>query len=146
MSPSFVLDRASCVALLRAGVVGRIGVAALEGPLVLPVNYSVVADAVVVRTASDGPLSVVRPGDVVAFEVDQVDHARQRGWSVHLRARAEVVAPGPQRDEIDATWPPRPWANGERTRLLRLPWHELTGRRLGPGWDPLRSLAVRRTV
>ena len=146
MTQTFPLDTRTCETMLRAGIVGRLAISTDDGPLVLPVNYSVVGDAVVIRTAVDGPLAGIQPGTTVAFEVDQIDHERHRGWSVHLRGSCRPVEPGPVLDEIEATGPPRPWAGGARELVLRIPWHELTGRQLGAGWDPLRSLAVRRTV
>lgn len=146
MTQSFPLDVGTCETLLRAGIVGRLAISTDRGPLVLPVNYSVVGDTVVIRTATDGPLADIPSGTTVAFEVDQLDHDRHRGWSVHLRGGCRPVPPGPELDEIEATWPPRPWASGTRELVLRIPWRELTGRRLGAGWDPLATLAVRRTV
>jgi hypothetical protein len=41
---------------------------------------------------------------------------------------------------------PRPWASGSRTLYLRIPLTEVTGRRLGDGWDLEESLPVRRTM
>ncbi len=51
MSESYELSRTECESLLRAGVAGRIAVVAPDGPHLLPINYSVVDEAIVVRTS-----------------------------------------------------------------------------------------------
>ena len=51
------LDQEECNRLLRSGVVGRIAIVTPTGPYIVPVNYSVVDDMVVVRTT---PYSVLR--------------------------------------------------------------------------------------
>ena len=44
------LTHAQCERLLRAGTTGRIALSTPDGPHIVPVNYSVVGDAIVVRT------------------------------------------------------------------------------------------------
>ncbi len=146
MPESYELDQVECQRLLRAGVAGRIAVVAPDGPHILPVNYSVVDDAVVVRTTPYSLLGTHGRDARVAFEVDQFDHEYQRGWSVQARGRLEVVQDVEELDRIQQVMAPRPWAGGARTLYLRLPWTELTGRRLGAGWDPLQQLPVRRAA
>jgi nitroimidazol reductase NimA-like FMN-containing flavoprotein (pyridoxamine 5'-phosphate oxidase superfamily) len=140
------LSYSECEALLRAGVAGRIAVVDDTGPHIVPVNYSIVDGAIVVLTA---PASVVgrhAPGAQVAFEVDQVDYGYQRGWSVQARGRCEVVDEVDRLNQIERVWPPRPWAGGDRTLFLRLYWAELTGRRIGHGWNVFSDLPGRRVV
>ena len=112
----------------------------------MPVNYSVVDGAVVIRTSPYGVLGTYGRDGALAFEVDQIDHDRQRGWSVVARGRAEPVHDPQEIDRIRREWEPRPWAAGARSLFLRLRWTELTGRQLGSGWDPIRELASRRVV
>jgi uncharacterized protein len=83
---------------------------------------------------------------MLAFEVDQFDYERQHGWSVVARGRAEAVVRPDELDHIRETWEPRPWASGARTLHLRLRWTEISGRRIGGGWDLTAALPVRRTV
>jgi uncharacterized protein len=142
----YELDAWECESLLRAHVVGRIAVAAHDGPYVFPVNYSIVDGAIIVRTVPYGVLGSLGRDALLAFEIDQFDHERQRGWSVLARGRAEVVSDPEELARIEAVWPPRPWASGSRSLFIRLPWRELTGRKLGSGWDPGRDTVVRRTV
>ena len=135
-----------CESLLRSHVVGRVGLVAADGPHVLPVNYSVVDGAIWMRTAVDSLLGRVSPGAVLAFQLDQFDHARHRGWSMLARGPAESVTEEAVLARLERVWPPRPWAAGERPAHVRLRWTELTGRKLGPGWDPQLGVEVRRTV
>jgi hypothetical protein len=138
------LSYSECVALLRAGVFGRIAVSAPDGPHVLPVNYAVTDVAILVRTSADGPVARYGLGERVAFEIDQVDYAYHRGWSVMVRATAAVVDDPAEVARIRGVWEPKPWAGGDRSVLLKLPWTEVTGLRLGSGWDPMSELPVRR--
>lgn len=140
------LGRAECERLLRAGIVGRVAVASPSGPHIVPVNYAVVDDAIVIRTSPYGVIGTHGRDATLAFEVDQVDHERQRGWSVVARGRAEEVTDPGELEHIGSTWPPRPWAAGTRSLFLRLPWTELTGRQLGAGWSAVAGVPVRRTV
>jgi len=138
------LSYSECAALLRAGVFGRIAVSAPDGPHVVPVNYAVTDGAILVRTAADGPVAKYGLGKRVAFEIDHVDYAYHRGWSVMVRGTTAVVDDPAEVARIRTVWEPKPWAGGDRPLLIKLPWTELTGRRLGSGWDPMSELPVRR--
>lgn len=140
------LSQSVCEALLRAGVVGRAVVDTPEGLHIVPVNYSVVDGAIVIRTAPASRLGRYGGGAAMVFEVDDVDYDRQRGWSVVARGRSEAVSRADEIAHIESQWPPRPWASGERPLFLRLAEVELSGRQLGEGWNPLHGLRVRRTL
>jgi uncharacterized protein len=135
-----------CELLLRAGVTGRVAVSSPDGPHLVPVNYSVVDHAIVLRTSPYSTLGTYGRGSMLAFEVDWFDHERWQGWSVVARGRADVVTDSAVLERIRTTWDPRPWAAGARNLYLRLPWTELTGRQVGVGWDPVAALPVRRAV
>ncbi|MGB0100326.1 MAG: pyridoxamine 5'-phosphate oxidase family protein [Nocardioides sp.] len=135
-----------CERLLRAGGAGRIALSSPNGPHIVPVNYSVVDDAIVVRTSPYSVLGTYGRDSMLAFEVDQFDHERQRGWSVVARGRSEAVVRPVDLEHIHDTWEPRPWAGGARTLYLRLRWTELGGRRIGSGWDLRSTLPVSRSV
>jgi len=137
---SFDLAGTECVELLRAGLVGRVAVCTPDGPHLLPVNYSVVDDAVVIRTTPYSLLGSNAKGSVLAVEVDQFDYELERGWSVVVRGRCDVVVDPSQLEHIRKTWNPTTWARGGRTLYLRMRWTEISGRRLGQGWDPRASL------
>ena len=146
MADSHELSYSQCLSLLRAGVFGRMAFSAPDGPLVIPVNYSVSDAGVIVRTAADSQLATHGCGTAVAFEIDQVDYVYHRGWSVMVRGTTAVVDDPTELTSIRRTWEPRPWASGDRPVFLRLPWTELSGRRLGSGWDPMSELPVRRAL
>jgi len=146
MYESFDLTEAECTELVRAGLVGRVAVCTPNGPHIFPVNYSVVDDAIVMRTTPYSLLGSHAKGSVLALEVDQFDYQYQRGWSVVVRGRCEVVVDPAQLEHIRETWNPTAWAKGGRTLYLRVRWTEITGRRLGQGWDPLAELPVNRSL
>ncbi|WP_168929728.1 pyridoxamine 5'-phosphate oxidase family protein [Nocardioides sp. GY 10127] len=126
--------------LLRAGTTGRIAISTPEGPHIIPVNYSVVADQVVVRTSPYSLLGTHAADTVLAFETDHFDHVEQRGWSVLVRGKGEVITDLGRLAEIRAVWPPRPWAAGNRNLHVGIRLTEITGRRLGNGWDLMESV------
>lgn len=146
MYESFDLNETECEDLLRAGLVGRVAVCTPTGPHVVPVNYSVVDGALVLRTTPYSLLGSQVRGSMLALEVDHFDYEYQRGWSVVARGRAEMVTAAHELENIRATWNPNTWVAGARTLYLRMRWSELTGRQLGRDWDPMATLPVRRAV
>lgn len=138
------LSREDCARLLTAGVAGRVAISTPTGPHIVPVNYSVDRESVLVRTAAYSLLGTYGRDALLCFEVDQFDDQDQRGWSVSVRGRAQFVDDADELAEIARRLPPRPWAAGQRTLVVRIPWNEVTGRQLGGGWDPWQHLPVRR--
>jgi nitroimidazol reductase NimA-like FMN-containing flavoprotein (pyridoxamine 5'-phosphate oxidase superfamily) len=146
MYEPFDLDATECEELLRAGLVGRVGVCTPQGPHIVPVNYAVVDDAIVLRTTPYSLLGRQTRGTWLALEVDQFDYEYHHGWSVLARGPGEMVADADELEHIRKAWSPVTWAAGGRTLYLRIRWTELTGRRLGQGWDLREGLPVRRSV
>ena len=142
MADSRELSVHECEALMRAGVAGRVALSTPTGPHIVPVNYSVVERAIVVRTSPYSLLGTYGRDTTLAFEIDGFDRELERGWSVQARGRAEVVTDRAELDRLRLAAPRQPWAGGSRALVLRLRWTELTGRRLGDAWDPLRDLTV----
>ena len=123
------LTPAECRRLIAAGGVGRIAFGTGSGPVVLPVNFAVLAGTVVVRTA-EGTVIDGHAGEQVALEVDHIDEALCQGWSVLVRGPAHRVAhPAELRrlQEDAALWP---WAGGEREVYVRIIPSQVTGRRI----------------
>jgi nitroimidazol reductase NimA-like FMN-containing flavoprotein (pyridoxamine 5'-phosphate oxidase superfamily) len=135
------LTHAECVHLLSAGVVGRVAMSAPDGPRIMPVNYSMHAVAIVFRTSPYSEMSSLGWDSELAFEVDELDYGTLQGSSVVARGRGRVVEDPDEIADIRAGWEPRPWAGGSRGVYVKLPWRELTGRRVGDGW-PARSPAA----
>lgn len=140
------LSISECEALLRAGVVGRVALVTPTGPHIVPINYSVVDDGIILRTSPYSLLGTYGRDTTLAFEIDQFDYTYKRGWSVLARGRVEAVRDQAEIERIRAIWPPHPWAGGVRSLYLKLRWTELTGRQVGGGWDPLQALAVHRAL
>ena len=146
MYESFELSEPECEDLLRAGVVGRVAACTPIGPHVVPVNYAVIDDAVVFRTTPYSVLGSQPLRSIIALETDHFDYEHQRGWSVVARGRAEMVVNAAELASIRSAWDPGTWASGTRVLYVRMSWSELTGRRLGSGWDPMATVPVRRAV
>jgi nitroimidazol reductase NimA-like FMN-containing flavoprotein (pyridoxamine 5'-phosphate oxidase superfamily) len=138
------LAREDCVRLLGAGIAGRVAISTPTGPHIVPVNYSVDGESVLVRTTAYSLLGTDGRDALLCFEVDQFDYEYQRGWSVAVRGRARFVDDADELSEIARRLPPRPWAAGQRSLVVRIPWTEMTGRQVGGGWDPWEHLPVRR--
>ncbi|WP_329347836.1 pyridoxamine 5'-phosphate oxidase family protein [Streptomyces sp. NBC_01261] len=129
-SPEFTeLGAGECRSLLGTHGVGRIAVSTDSGPVVVPVNYSVVDDAIVFRTAS-GATPSLAVGRRVAFEVDRIDDAFSRGWSVLVRGHGRAVADSGEARRLADGAHSRPWAGGERELWVRIDMQAVTGRRI----------------
>jgi nitroimidazol reductase NimA-like FMN-containing flavoprotein (pyridoxamine 5'-phosphate oxidase superfamily) len=132
-----VLPADECRRLLATRRLGRIGIATGAFPLILPVNYVLDGDAIVIRTASP-KITAAAEHTRVAFEVDDVDERTRSGWSVLVQALAEEIT-GARRDDLVARLhaaPGSPWAPGEHGHWVRLIPKVVTGRRIVPGQLP----------
>ena len=124
-----ILDEGDAWALLRSGVVGRVGVTMGALPAIFPVNYAVVGDAIVFRTAPGTKFAAATADAVVAFEVDDFEQAERTGWSVLAVGRAEVV------HDLQLTFDVlaaalAPFADGPRTTIVRIRPEFVSGRRI----------------
>lgn len=118
------LDEATCWDLLETTSVGRMAWVDAEGPVVLPVNFSVSRGSIVVRTAAYSAMTRQVDDSRVALEVDVLDAADHTGWSVLVRGVARVFfEPAP----ADA---PTAWPTGTKSATVRIRPTRITGRRL----------------
>ena len=124
-----MLSPAECERLLAQTTVGRVGISIGALPVVLPVNYAMLDDDVVIRTGAGTKLDAALAGAVVAFEVDHVDPIYHEGWSVLVQGRATEIA-DPADIERARALPLRPWAPGTRDRFIRIPAEVISGRRI----------------
>ena len=129
------LSRTECERLLRSRPVGRVALCLPDGPVVVPVNYGVVDGSVVFRTTPYSVVGTYARNAKIAFQVDELDVAREQGWSVLARGRAVVVTAPEEIAAIRAAWSGTPWADGVRSLYFRMPLTELTGRSLHPVED-----------
>jgi transcriptional regulator with XRE-family HTH domain len=123
------LTSAECRRLIAAGGVGRIAFSTATGPVVLPVNFAVVAGTIVIRTA-EGTAVEGHADEQVAFEVDHIDEALSQGWSVLVRGKAHLVAHPAELQIVRrdaAIWP---WPGGDRDVYVRVIPDTITGRRI----------------
>ena len=138
------LSRVDCARLRMAGIAGRVAVGTPNGPHIIPVNYAVDAESILIRTTAYSLLGTYGRDELLCFEVDQFDYELKRGWSVVVRGRGSFVDDQEELAEIARSWQPRPWASGQRNLVVRIPWTEISGRQLGGNWDPWEHLPVRR--
>ncbi|MES9523564.1 helix-turn-helix domain-containing protein [Streptomyces capoamus] len=130
LEPHFTeLTTLECRTLLGSHGVGRLAVATTTGPEIVPVNYSIVDEAIVFRTAA-GATPALADGRPVAFEVDRIDEAFSQGWSVLVRGVARVVTDPEQQCRYDEKAHSKPWAGGDRELWLRIEPGMVTGRRI----------------
>jgi uncharacterized protein len=125
-----VLGRDECLELLSTASLGRIGLSAGALPLVLPVNFCVDGDRIVLRTGPGTKLEAATRNAVVSFEVDEIDPLFHAGWSVVVTG---VAAPLESEAELAHArrLPLLPWASpGDRFVAVSL--EDVSGRRIGP--------------
>ncbi|MFI6935807.1 pyridoxamine 5'-phosphate oxidase family protein [Streptomyces sp. NPDC050287] len=126
------MDPEECRTLLSTHGVGRIAVSAGDGrPAVVPVNYDVVDDAIVFRTAP-GSTPAASVGTEVAFEVDHMDEAMSQGWSVLAVGPASSVTDPEAVRRLTDQAHTTPWPGGERELWVSIRPVHLTGRRITP--------------
>ncbi|MFF9262383.1 helix-turn-helix domain-containing protein [Streptomyces longwoodensis] len=123
------LDADECWALLGTHAVGRIAVPTVDGPAIVPVNYSVVDDCIVFRTEPHATPARAA-GRRVAFEIDRIDEAFSRGWSVLVRGTARAVTDPDEVRRLTERAHGEPWAGGQRLLWLRIDATGISGRRI----------------
>jgi len=125
------LDRAESLELLTSKKVGRLGFLSESGPQILPLNYALVDDHVIVRTVAYGAAARGALDQRVAFEVDDVDEFLQAGWSVLVVGPAQLLSDA-QLEQLRLGTAPEPWAEGPRTLFISIGCQQISGRRLIP--------------
>lgn len=118
------LDDRQCWELIGTEPVGRLAWQGPAGITVVPVNFRVESEQVLVRTTPYSAAALECDDSPVAFEVDSIDPTTRSGWSVLVRGTAHVEVAGP--DDVDV------WPTGPRALRLRVDPVQVTGRRLPP--------------
>jgi uncharacterized protein len=116
-----------CQQLLASTYVGRLAFVVDGWPIVLPVNYDLAGDDVIVRTDPGAKLDAAHHEAPVSFEIDDFDPFYQTGWSVLVKGRLTEV--GDETGVADRLRL-RPWAGGPKSHILRLRPAAVTGRRI----------------
>jgi uncharacterized protein len=112
---------------------GRLAVCVAGVPEVFPVNYRVEGElggaTVVVRTGPGLKLAAAVLGGGVAFEVDQIDEAAHRGWSVVIHGTAAEIEGTAARLHADDLGV-EPWVTSPKYRYLQIAVDRISGRRI----------------
>ncbi|HZD66661.1 MAG TPA: pyridoxamine 5'-phosphate oxidase family protein [Acidimicrobiales bacterium] len=119
------LSPEACRELLAGAQVGRVGVVAEAGRILIePVTYVLDGETIVFRTDEGAKLAALGGGSVT-FQVDEIDPLHRTGWSVLVHGAASEVTPQAVRDvDLEA------WAPGAKDHWVRVVPVELSGRRL----------------
>lgn len=132
VSSSPALDAISddeCRELLAGGEVGRVIVSIDALPAAFPVNYRLIDDVIVFRTAPGTKLTAALHHTVVGFEVDDFDPATRSGWSVLVVGTSQVVSDPVEIARLDRagllSWAPLP-----APRYVQIGIQRISGRRL----------------
>lgn len=127
-----VLTDIECYALLRRTVVGRVGLCEAGLPIVLPVNYSVEGDEIMVCTGTGSLLRAASAGAVVVLEADGHDVSAGMVWSVVVRGvAAEATRSGVVASGLAC------WGRLSPNRVVRIRSYEISGRRVWPADGPI---------
>ena len=127
-----VLDRDECLRLLASATLGRIGFTSGALPTVLPVNFHLDGERILVRTGRGSKLDAALQDAVVAFEVDDFDPIDHSGWSVAVTGVATEVS---DPTELDAARHGR-WPAGRRRetrQCIAISTEFVSGRRIAAG-------------
>jgi nitroimidazol reductase NimA-like FMN-containing flavoprotein (pyridoxamine 5'-phosphate oxidase superfamily)/DNA-binding XRE family transcriptional regulator len=123
------LSAEECRARLSTHGVGRLAVPTPTGPVIMPVNYSVIDGAVVYCTAH-GTEPAAAAGTEVGFEIDRIDDALSRGWSVLVRGHARAVTEPDEVRRLEERAYTAPWAGGEPDMWVRIETVSISGREI----------------
>jgi len=124
-----ILADREAVALLATVPVGRMVYSDRAMPSVVPVVFIFDGVDIVIRTGRRSRLATLAPGNIVAFEVDDISMASRSGWTVVVTGRVELVDDPAEVERLSAlrlqTWLPSP-----TDCYLRLRPELIAGRRI----------------
>jgi len=124
------LGRQECLALLATQRLGRLGVVVDGVPLVLPMQFAL-DDEIVVLQTNQGAKSLHAPLTSVSFEVDHVDWEQGVGWSVLIQGIGEDISTAiDDRSEDRRSLAVHSWAPPPADRWLTIVPRTITGRRI----------------
>ena len=129
-----VLEREESLELVRHRPLGRLAIHTGALPAIVPVNFALTDEGVVVRTAPGTKLDQAVRNAVVAFEVDDYDPWTHAGWSVNIVGLACELTDGA---EVAAArrLPIPAWGPGERHHFMRIGLDVVSGRRIASPVD-----------
>ncbi len=124
-----VLGESDCRRLLALATVGRVVLSVDALPAAFPVNYQLVGNAITFRTAPGTKLSAALNGTVVAFEIDDLDPAQRRGWSVLVVGPSRVVTDSNEVAVLDRL-SMHSWVGSELPHYVKIEAQQISGRQL----------------
>lgn len=122
------LSRDECLELLAGKSLGRVAFTERALPAIRPVNYALVGHSIVLQTRADR-LGRRLDGQVVAFEVDDMDGEHGTGWSVVMTGTARLLTTPGELTRQAAMPLVSLLADGNDARVCIVPG-EITGRRI----------------
>lgn len=126
------LTRQESLALVPTVPVGRLVFTDRALPVVMPVNFVLDGNRIVVRTGHGSVLGEAVRGAVVAFEVDDFDDTYRNGWTVTITGRVRHVVDPLERSRL-LELPLHSYAGDDLAEVLVVPVELVTGRRVGTG-------------
>lgn len=133
-----ILTAEECLRMLKRRSFGRLGLSVEGLPTIMPVNFGLIEDQIIIRTRRGAKLATATRNTLVAFEVDQVNDSTGDGWSVIVRGIARELSEAEQRrvDQHRAT--PRR-LSCDHSRLVAVSIDLISGRRTCSGKDSSRG-------
>jgi nitroimidazol reductase NimA-like FMN-containing flavoprotein (pyridoxamine 5'-phosphate oxidase superfamily) len=116
--------REQCLALLASVPVGRVVYTDQALPAVMPMNFVLDGDEVVIHTASGSALTA-------AIRNAVVDPVTSSGWSITITGQARLVDDAEETARLSRL-PLRPWLATANGQFISIPARHVAGRRLGP--------------
>jgi hypothetical protein len=124
------LDREQCLERLQSHSLGRLAYVARAGvPDVVPVNYRLLGDQLLIRSGPGPKLQAAERRERVAVEVDELDAETRTGWSVVVVGRARRMTTREQH-ALPPDEQPAPWVAGCRSGLIVVQLDRVDGRQL----------------
>jgi len=118
---------------MRGVPIGRVAVIVGEVPVVVPVNFTLLGEDIVFRTAPGTKLLAAVSRSAVSFEVDASNDATHSGWSVLVTGPASEMTEPEEHAAAEALGLEQ-WVEG-RERYVRIRSDVVTGRRVGSTGD-----------
>jgi uncharacterized protein len=140
-----VLSEGDCFALIAHAPIGRVVYSDRALPVIVPVNFTLDGDDIVIRTGRRSRLATHVSGHVIAFEVDQIDAASHSGWSVVLTGFLQLIDEPAEIERLERLGL-RSWAPSAHDRYLRLRADLVTGRRIPSATADVSSEAADSTL
>jgi nitroimidazol reductase NimA-like FMN-containing flavoprotein (pyridoxamine 5'-phosphate oxidase superfamily) len=124
-----MLSEPEALALLATVSLGRIVYSDRALPFVSPVSFGLDGQDIVIRTGRRSNLAIHGPGNVVAFQVDDIVVSTGSGWTVVVTGRLQLVHDALEIARLSAL-ELQSWAPAASDRYLQLRPELITGRRI----------------